>query len=59
MSHVRELRLQHACRLLQDTELTVGQVAHASGFVSQFHFSRAFRARHGMPPTTFRATIGR
>ncbi|GAA1726629.1 helix-turn-helix domain-containing protein [Isoptericola hypogeus] len=54
MAHVRDVRLQHASRLLLGTGLSVGQVARASGFASQFHFSRAFSDRYGTAPTAHR-----
>ncbi len=54
MSEVRRIRLQHAARLLQATGLSVGEVARASGFVSQYHFSRSFRAEFGLAPTAYR-----
>lgn len=55
MAQVRRIRLAHAATLLRHTDLDVGQVAAASGFASPFHFSRAFRARYGSPPSTYRA----
>ncbi|AJE81348.1 arabinose operon regulatory protein [Streptomyces albus] len=54
MRALREARLRHAARLLESTALDIGQVAAASGFVSPFHFSRAFRAHYGVPPRQFR-----
>lgn len=51
---LREARLTHAARLLEATDLPVAAVAAASGFASAFHFSRAFRARYGVPPRDYR-----
>lgn len=58
MRALREARLWHAARLLEDTDLSVERVAAATGFVSPFHFSRVFHERHGMPPGAYRALHG-
>ena len=47
----RQLRLNLAHRLLQQTDLSVTEVAVSSGFVSSEHFSRAYRAQFGVPPS--------
>ena len=54
MAYVRELRLAEARRLLSATELAVGEIAEATGFANQFHFSRAFRRASGMTPSAYR-----
>ncbi|MDR8411054.1 AraC family transcriptional regulator [Nonomuraea sp. 3-1Str] len=54
MRAVRQARVRHAARLLEATDMDVGQVAAASGFVSPFHFSRAFRQEYGLPPRAYR-----
>lgn len=48
------LRLQHATTLLTDTRLSVSEVGAACGFENNCSFSRAFRARYGMPPSLYR-----
>lgn len=58
MRALREARLRHAARLLESTDLPVERVAAASGFVSPFHFNRAFRERYGEPPGAYRTTHG-
>ncbi|MEU4227155.1 AraC family transcriptional regulator [Nonomuraea sp. NPDC026600] len=57
MRAVRRARIQHAARLLEVTDMDIGQVAAASGFVSPFHFSRAFSHEYGMPPRDFRSRL--
>lgn len=44
------LRLDRARDLLRQTSLSVLDVAVVTGFQSASHFSRAYRARFGMPP---------
>ncbi|MCF6476960.1 helix-turn-helix transcriptional regulator, partial [Nonomuraea sp. MG754425] len=57
MRAVRRARVRHAASLLEVTDMDVGQVAAASGFVSPFHFSRAFRKEYGLPPRDYRARV--
>jgi AraC-like DNA-binding protein len=54
-SHVAELRLACARRLLAQSELPVIEVAAESGFGSLAHFHHVFRARTGRTPSGFRA----
>lgn len=46
----RRIRLDQAAQLLRKTGLSVTSVALACGFRSSSHFSRAFKARHGVSP---------
>ncbi len=50
-------RLEHACRLMNSTELTMTQIALESGFNDVAYFSRIFKARFGLSPKEFRKTI--
>lgn len=45
-----ELRLQKARNLLMQTEMSVINVALASGFASPSHFSKCYRAQYGTTP---------
>jgi AraC family transcriptional regulator len=49
------LRLARAAELLRTTDLPVREVARLSGWTSPSRFSAAFRGRHGVPPTAYRA----
>ncbi|MFD3501300.1 helix-turn-helix domain-containing protein [Streptomyces sp. NPDC058676] len=57
MRALREVRLHHAARLLESTDLSVERVAAASGFASPFHFNRVFHERYGMPPGAYRTGV--
>ena len=48
--HYLELRLEHARRLLLQTDMSVLDVALACGFVSASHFSKCFRELFGRTP---------
>jgi AraC family carnitine catabolism transcriptional activator len=45
------LRLELAHKLLQQTDITVSEVAAASGFRSFEHFSRVYKLQFGRPPS--------
>ena len=49
------LRVSTAHKLLQQTDLSVSQVAAATGFDSLEHFSRTYKTRFGRPPSLDRA----
>ncbi len=48
------LRLSHAAELLANTSLSVSEVGAVCGFENNCSFSRAFRERHGLPPSIYR-----
>lgn len=49
--YYRDIRLDRARGLVTQTELPMAEIALASGFASPIHFSRAYRARFGLPPS--------
>ena len=55
--HYLKLRLRRARHLLEQTEMSVLQVALASGFDSAPYFSRAYRAHFGRSPRQDRRAI--
>lgn len=54
--YVMHRRLEKAQQLLADTELPLAEIALATGFSDQSHFSRRFRERLGASPSEFRRT---
>lgn len=48
------LRLELAAQLLRDSDMTVGEIAEASGFEHAGSFARAFRAHFGACATDYR-----
>jgi AraC-like DNA-binding protein len=48
------LRMQHACRLLDETEMSVKEVAATLGYDDQFYFSRLFKAVNNVSPSRYR-----
>ena len=57
-AYVRELRLDYAARLMNDQpDIAVELVSQASGFANADTFTRNFRAKFGMTPTTYKQTL--
>ena len=56
-AYLVRLRMRAARRLLGDTDLTVAEVAGASGYPSATHFGRAFARHAGRSPSAFRAEV--
>jgi AraC-like DNA-binding protein len=54
---LRLIRLDRAAQMLARTNARVGEVADATGFVSAFHFSRAFKDVFGCSPRAFRRNL--
>jgi AraC-like DNA-binding protein len=57
-AYVRELRLDYAVRMMNDQpDIAVELVSQASGFTNADTFTRNFRAKFGMTPTTYKQTL--
>jgi AraC-like DNA-binding protein len=55
--HVRQVRIEHAKRLLANTSLKVADIAAEVGFWDQNHLASAFRKHAGQTPTQYRAAV--
>ena len=51
---LNEVRIEHACRQLLDTEASVSEIAYDSGFVSLSHFNHCFQALRNVNPRHYR-----
>ena len=56
--YLRRVRLEQACRLLRDTELTAEQIVYACGLRDIPTFYRVFKSRMGMTPNAYRQAEG-
>ncbi|MQX50790.1 GlxA family transcriptional regulator [Sinorhizobium medicae] len=54
----REIRLRHARRLLQQSPLSIAEIAYATGFSSPAHFSNAFKDLFSETPGSLRRRRG-
>jgi transcriptional regulator GlxA family with amidase domain len=59
MEYVLQIRLGHARRLLETTDLELRQVAELVGFRSTAYFGRVFKKRLGASPGQYRAAARR
>ncbi len=55
--YVRRLRVECACRELAATNSPIVDIAAATGFYDQSHFSRTFKRCTGLTPAEFRTTF--
>lgn len=47
-------RIHHAAGLLENTGLTISEIAHHCGFSNPYHFSRVFRQHQNLSPRAYR-----
>lgn len=57
VAFLTELRIKQAAHLLDETGLTVSEIAERVGFTSLFYFSRVFRRLVGTAPSVYRHQI--
>lgn len=52
--YIRQVRIKHACKLLNQTDYEIVEVAKATGFLDKSHFTRVFKRITGTTPLTFK-----
>lgn len=52
--YIDTLRIDMASELLLNTSFSISEISDKLGYSSQFHFSRAFQAVKGVPPSLFK-----
>ncbi|MDD3930691.1 MAG: AraC family transcriptional regulator [Clostridiaceae bacterium] len=57
MSFLMQVRVDHACKLLERQDIKVSGIARQVGFSSPQRFNAAFRKHMGMTPMQYRRTI--
>lgn len=55
-SYLESKRLAHACHLLETTDLTVNEIATASGYALTHTFRVAFKKKNGVTPLQWKST---
>src|ERR1700685_2934356 len=53
--YLREFRLRQAEQLIRATTMPLSEVLALAGITERSHFMRAFKQRHGLSPSKFRA----
>ena len=54
VQYLREVRLEHAARMLRDTNLTIERISKRVGFQDEKYFRRTFKQELGLTPSEFR-----
>ncbi|MBP5290122.1 MAG: helix-turn-helix transcriptional regulator, partial [Paludibacteraceae bacterium] len=52
--YIIQQRLNAACRLLESSDLGIYDIALATGFCDQSHFTKMFKSWRGMAPGAYR-----
>ena len=55
--HFLNMKIEHACQLLDSTDMTVQEIAGAVGYDDSLYFSRLFKKTLGTSPRSYRASI--
>lgn len=55
--YLNHLKVEFACKLLMDKDLSIQNVCFDSGFNNLSHFNKQFRKATGIPPTEYRKRI--
>jgi AraC-like DNA-binding protein len=55
---LNEIRINHACKLLAEEELTIADIGYESGFSNLSNFNRIFKKIKGVSPRDFRKLNG-
>lgn len=53
-SYLISLRIENACRLLESTDLSIGEVAESVGYTDALFFGKLFKSRMGVSPRKYR-----
>jgi AraC family transcriptional regulator len=55
--YLRRVRFERSCRMLKEPEMPLAEIALATGFADQSHFTRTLRRFTGMTPTQYRTFL--
>jgi AraC-like DNA-binding protein len=58
-AYLATLRVEHASRMLAETDLAISEVAERVGYQSASHFGKVFRTATGLTPTAYRDALVR
>ncbi len=53
IDYLTEYRINEACSLIQNTHLSISEIATSVGFFDQFYFSRVFKKIKNVPPSKY------
>lgn len=53
-NYIRKIRMEESKKMLEESNLSISEIAYKTGFNSAFYFSKCFKEYYGMPPSQFR-----
>ena len=53
--YVTKIRIERACRLIRETDISITEVAEQTGFSSSRYFSTAFKQYMGVTPSQYKS----
>ena len=59
VEYIRNIRLKHACKLLQDNAISISEVAYTVGFSDPKYFASCFKAEFSITPSEYQKTSSR
>lgn len=57
LQEIHAVRLKRACKMLQETDMSIPQIAELTGFSSPSYLIQVFRSELGMTPAKYRKSI--
>lgn len=55
--YVRKLKVQDACKMLGQRDMKISEIAAATGFADQSHFTKVFKMHLGVTPLVYRRLL--
>jgi AraC family transcriptional regulator len=55
--YLRRIRFEQACRMLKQPHASLAEIAHATGFADQSHFTRFLKRITGLTPGEYRTFL--
>jgi AraC-like DNA-binding protein len=52
-----QIKIDRACRLLEQTDISIKEAAWTLGFDDPYYFSRLFKQKTGIPPSEWKQFI--
>ncbi len=57
IEYIIEKRMSEAARLLKNKKLMINEIAFLTGYSDPYYFSKTFKQKYNMSPSTFRSTL--
>lgn len=54
IGYLTKIRMEKACSLLRNSQLSVGRISNSVGYQDSFYFSKLFKRYYNQSPTQYR-----